>query len=220
MQLAPQPQAGPAFAMTGAWPGAVEAQAVLESIGPGAGPVCHVSEGYTSGWLSAVFGTALLAIETSCGGVGDRECGFRVQEPEAWRAGEDAHAQTLLSSIPFDELRGLVDAHVTRTPPEPSRESFEAGSPAVHVWGPVMVIPFAGPDESLRALELIGCDPEARNVRVVVIDLTGAIIDDGFGALALERIIEAVTSWGAEPLLAGVSPCRSPSSATSSRATW
>ncbi len=76
----------------------------------------------------------------------------------------------------------------------------------VHVWGPVMVIPFSGPDESLRALELLGRDPGARQVRVVIVDLSGALIDDGFGASALEQILESIESWGAEPILTGVSP--------------
>ena len=206
MQLAPLTHLGPILAMRGAWPAAVEAQAVVETLGPAQRQSCYASAGYTSGWLSASFGTALLAVETSCGCQGDLECGFTAQEPEAWTAARDARAHALLTRIPFDELRRLVDAHLDRTPPEPIAESFEAGSPAIHVWGPVMVLPFAGPDESLRALELIGSDPEARQVRVVVVDLTGAILDEGFGALALERILEAAISWGAEPLLAGVSP--------------
>jgi hypothetical protein len=69
-----------------------------------------------------------------------------------------------------------------------------------------MVVPFAGADESLRALELIAHDRDARGVRVVIVDLAGAIIDEGFGALALERILDAVAGLGAEPILAGVSP--------------
>lgn len=206
MRLSPLTHLGPVLAMKGAWPGAVEAQAIVETLGPAQQPRCHVSAGYTSGWLSASFGTALLAVETSCGCQGDSQCGFIAQEPEAWLAGNDARACATLREIPFDDLRRLVDAHLDRTPPEPIAESFEAGSPAIHVWGPVMVLPFAGPEESLRALELIGSDPEARQVRVVVVDLTGAIIDDSFGALALERILESAISWGAEPLLAGVSP--------------
>jgi len=206
MRLAPLTHLGPILAMRGSWPGAVEAQAVVGSLGPASGPRCHVSSGYTSGWLSASFGTALLALETSCGCRGDSECGFIAQEPEGWLDSEDPYARTLLEGVPFDDLRRLVDDHLDRTPAEPTAESFEAGSPAIHVWGPVMVLPFAGPEESLRALELIGTDPEARQVRVVVVDLTGTIIDDSFGALALERILESALSWGAEPLLAGVSP--------------
>ena len=62
----------------------------------------------------------------------------------------------------------------------------------IHIWGPVMVIPFCGPDEALQALDLIGRDPSARQVSVVVVDLSGAIVDEAFGAVALEQLIEGV----------------------------
>jgi hypothetical protein len=65
------------------------------------------------------------------------------------------------------------------------------------------VLPFAGPDEAMEAVELIGRDPGAAQVSVVVIDLGGAIIDEAFGAAALERIVEAIERWGAEAILAG-----------------
>ena len=67
-------------------------------------------------------------------------------------------------------------------------------------------MPFAGPDETLRAVELIGCDAGARAVSVVVVDLAGALVDEAFGAVALERVLEAIAGWGAEAILTGVSP--------------
>jgi anti-anti-sigma regulatory factor len=67
-------------------------------------------------------------------------------------------------------------------------------------------VPFGGADDSLHAIDLIGRDPAARDVAVVVLDLTGAVIDDGFGAAALESVLDAIESWGAEPVLAGVCP--------------
>jgi hypothetical protein len=73
-----------------------------------------------------------------------------------------------------------------------------------------MVVPFGGADDSLRAVDLIGRDPAAREVSVVVLDLTGAVIDPGFGALALENVLDAIEAWGAEPVLAGVSPLSDP----------
>ena len=93
---------------------------------------------------------------------------------------------------------------------EEAPASFDPASPAVHVWGPVMILPFSGLEESLRAIDLIGRDPAAREVAVVVIDLSGAVIDEGFGAVSLENVLEAVEAWGAEPILAGVSPLSEP----------
>ena len=43
-------------------------------------------------------------------------------------------------------------------------------------------------------------------MRVVIVDLGGAIIDEGFGAASLEQVLDAVEGWGAEPILAGISP--------------
>jgi hypothetical protein len=73
-----------------------------------------------------------------------------------------------------------------------------------------MVIPFAGPEEAMHAMELIGSDASARQVSVVVLDLRGAIIDDAFGAAALERIVETAERWDAEALFAGASALSEP----------
>ena len=40
----------------------------------------------------------------------------------------------------------------------------------------------------------------------MIVDLSGAIIDEGFGAVALEQVLDAIEGWGAEPILAGISP--------------
>jgi hypothetical protein len=206
MQLAPE-RGGPlGLAFEGCWPERREAQAVIAALGPATEPVCHGSAGYTSGWLSGVLGPDLLAIEVACAGHGADACRFRVAEPAAWRARGDARACALLEAVPLTPLRELVARQIASLPERERPEAFEPGSPAVHLWGPVMVVPFAGADESLRALELISRDRAARGVRVVIVDCSGAIIDEGFGALALERILEAIAELGAEPLLAGVSP--------------
>jgi hypothetical protein len=69
-----------------------------------------------------------------------------------------------------------------------------------------MVIPFSGVDEALRSLDLIGRDPAAREVSVVIVDVTNAILDEAFDAAALELVVSAAQGWGAEAVLAGVSP--------------
>ena len=205
MRLAPLRSSG-GLAFEGTWPERREAQAVIAATGPAQAPVCHASAGYTSGWLSGVLGPDLLAVEIACAGHGAESCRFRVLEPAAWRAAGHPRAAALLEAVPLAPLRELVAQQLAALPERERSESFEAGSPAIHLWGPVMVVPFAGADESLRALELIARDRAARGVRVVIVDCSGAIIDEGFGALALERILEAVSGLGAEPILAGVSP--------------
>lgn len=72
----------------------------------------------------------------------------------------------------------------------------------IHVWGPVMVLPYSGPEDTLRALELVSSDPQVRRVSVIVLDLAGTIVDEAFGALALEQIIQTADAWGTELIFA------------------
>jgi anti-anti-sigma regulatory factor len=206
MRLAPLRNAAHGIEIEGSWPERREAQAIIAALGAAAEPNCHASAGYTSGWLSGVLGPDLLALETECAAHGAVACRFHVLEAEAWQEAGDRRAAALLEAVPIAPLRELVARQLATLPEREASEGFEAGSPAIHLWGPVMVVPFAGADESLRALELIARDRAARGVRVVIVDCSGAIIDEGFGALALERILDAVANVGAEPILAGVSP--------------
>jgi anti-anti-sigma regulatory factor len=192
----------------GLWPERAEANARRRALGPGLAPdgSCHVSAGYTSGWLSGLFEADLLALETGCSATGDASCHFVAREPEAWRAAGDSRATRLLEALPFAAFRDLVRRQEPVRAAERSPEAFDPEAAVIHIWGPVMVLPFSGADEALRAVELIGREPGAREVSVVVLDLSGAVLDEAFGAAALEQILESVESWGAESVLAGVGP--------------
>lgn len=193
----------------GGWPVALEATGCRRS-GLSDGHLgCVASAGYTSGWLSGLWGGDYLADETHCALRGDADCRFRVRAAGAWPRSA-ARARRALDALPFAALRGVVaDARsAAATPAEPDR--FDPDAPVIHVWGPVMVVPFSGADESVHGVELIGRDTGARDVRVVVVDLTGAVLDPGFGALALERVLDAIRGWGAEPILSGVGPLSQP----------
>ncbi|MDH3212650.1 MAG: hypothetical protein OEM05_09210 [Myxococcales bacterium] len=193
-----------ALEVEGRWSGQGEAAARLSLSGRCDEPACFLSSGYTSGWLSGVLDADILALETTCCAAGAEACGFVAREAGAWRALGDGRAAALLDALPFAAFRDLV----RRDPAFPTLESqrFDPEAAVVHIWGPVMVIPYSGADEALRAVELIGRDPGAREVSVVVLDLTGAIIDDAFGALALEQIVETAEASGAETVFAGLSP--------------
>jgi hypothetical protein len=195
--------------LEGSWPEAREASARLE-FGLGAhGAACHLSAGYTSGWLSGLFDAELLAVETECAAEGRGTCRFIARESSIWR--RDAPELRWLHELPLAAYRSLVRERARRLHPEAQIEvegfgSLERGSACVHLWGPVMVMPFGGPDEALRALELLQRDPGARDVSVLVVDLRDAVIDEAFGALALEQIIGSAAAWGAEVVLADPSP--------------
>ncbi len=190
----------------GSWPEALEVRALGAGDAAHAAPVCHTSAGYTSGWLSGILDADVLALEESCRATGHAECGFVAREVEAWRASGDARALAALDALAYPALRELAARHLPAPEEGEEGERYEPGSPVIHVWGPVMVLPFAGSDECLRSLDLLGRDPGARAVRVVIVDLSGAVIDDGFGAASLEQVLDAVEGWGAEPVLTGISP--------------
>ena len=208
MRLEPQTGSGvPALELRGSWPERNEAAARLAQLGGATTPSCFLSAGYTSGWLSGLLGADLLAAEEECAACGGASCRFVVREPGEWQASGQSAVAARARALPFAEIRALVEHDLAAGVPAPGPpERFDSAAPLIHVWGPVMVLPFCGPDESLQAVELIGRDPAAREVAVVVVDLTGAVIDEGFGALGLEQTLDVIEAWGAEPVLAGVSP--------------
>jgi len=187
----------------GRWPHGTEAEAVLRARGRASGPACLVSVGYTSGWLSALGDADIVAVERGCSVAGASGCHFEAREAAAWRALADPAALALLALLPFGALR---EAATSELPPLPEPVgAFDPDSPAVHVWGPVMVVPYSGEDTA-ATIESVARDPGAAGVSVVVIDLDGAVVDDGFGAVALERVVDAIHGWGAEAVLTGLSP--------------
>lgn len=195
-----------AIELEGSWPEGCEASARRSvSCAHESDCVCAVSAGYTSGWFSGVLDANILAIETICRAASDQTCRFVAREAAVWRAVGDPQVDSLLESLPFEAFRQLV----REGSPEPKpvdENAFDPDSAVIHIWGPVMVIPFSGADEAIEAVNLIGRDPGATGVSVVVIDLSGAVVDETFGAVALEQIIEAIEAWGAEALIAGMGP--------------
>ena len=197
--------AEPGMRITGQWPELHEAEARLQRLGLAATPACHLSAGYTSGWLSGTMERDLVAIEIECTASGGESCRFEVREPADW-----------LDDPRSEHLRG-VDLRTGLTPfrPIPLVSSHERGpiemphfdgqDQAVHIWGPVMILPFTDPDEVLATLEMLSRDPQTRTTRAVVIDLTHVVLDEGFMAAALEQTLDTIEAWGAEAIMAGAS---------------
>jgi hypothetical protein len=212
------PDVSGAICIEGAWPDHHEAAAHVSALGRDAGnpdavaAVCYLSAGYTSGWLSGAFDADLLAVETSCSAREGHDCQFVAREACQWRSQQDPRAARSLAALPFAALRALVRERCARDPEHalPAERShparMERDAAAVHIWGPVMVLPYAGPNETLSALELLSRDPSASAVSVIVVDLGGAIVDEAFGALALEQLVQTAEGWGAEVIFVDPSP--------------
>jgi hypothetical protein len=192
--------------LRGAFRDGIEARGVGSALGAQPEACCALSCGYASGWLSGLFDSDLVARERRCAAAGEPRCEFEARTAEAWAA--ESPSADGDGSLPFSPLRDLVGRHLAaQVEPEGAPGAgFEGGTPVIHVWGPVMVIPYSGAQETIAGLDLIRRDPGARGVRVVVVDLGGAIIDESFGALELERVLETIERLGAEPILTGIAP--------------
>jgi anti-anti-sigma regulatory factor len=204
-----------AISLEGLWPEHIEASAYLAALDESEHPACFLSAGYTSGWLTGTLDADILALESSCNTCGGDSCSFSAREASVWRESGDPTALKILDALPFAVFRSIVQANLdfvddrkmdSMDDRKTALDRVEPGSSIVHIWGPVMVIPFQDGDAALNAVELIGRDPAARNVSVVVVDLSGAIIDEAFGAIVLEQLVELIEAWGAEVVFAAVSP--------------
>ena len=51
---------------------------------------------------------------------------------------------------------------------------------------------------------MLGREADTADVRAVVLDLRSAPLDEGYGAVALEQVLESIEMWGAEVILTGV----------------
>ena len=190
-------------ALHGSWPERVEADA-LRIAGVGRDGACWLSAGYTSGWLSGLWEADVLAVERRCAAAERGACSFEAREVEGWRSARERGVQDLLAALPFQALREEAERELGQAEPAEAA-AFDPQSPAVHVWGPVMVVPYAGAETAV-AVQAVTREPAAASVTVVVVDLEGACVEEGFGAAALERAIDAIESLGAEAVIAGVSP--------------
>jgi anti-anti-sigma regulatory factor len=191
--------------LRGSWPEQIEAEAVVAARGRPRAPGCLVSTGYTSGWISGLWDADVVAVERRCAACGDELCEFEARDAGLWQTETDPAARAVLDALPFGALRSTARRDLEAPEPAEPSGGFDPTSPAVHVWGPVMVVPYAG-DETAVAVEAVALEPSAAGVTVVVVDLQGAIVDDGFGAVALERVVDAIHAHGAEAVLTGIAP--------------
>ncbi|MEE3332171.1 MAG: V4R domain-containing protein [Myxococcota bacterium] len=196
------------WCVPGRWPEQYEANAWLSKLGPSDRPSCWLSSGYTSGWLSGTLDADVLVLEDSCAGCGDAGCAFTAREPAAWDELPRNNARETLGTIDFGLYRALA-LRCPTGPPQAMVETqgdFDADAALVHIWGPVMVLPFTSADETLRTTEALSRDSSIGEIRCVVIDLRNRVIDDSFDSAAIERVLETVEAWGAEPILTGINP--------------
>ncbi|MAG30804.1 MAG: hypothetical protein CL908_07940 [Deltaproteobacteria bacterium] len=214
LQWAFDPQSGETktLSLNGCWPEHHEAVARCARLGPPESPACWMSTGYTTGWLSGTLDRSLVAREVECAAMGAETCRFEVLETSEWQTRGDAEMDWLLSQVHFEAFRKVaisppVERHeCAPVGADPRDGGFDRSQAVVHIWGPVMVLPFTTLDEALGTVDMLGRDPGIGEIRSVVVDLRERTLDEGFGAAALEQVLETIESWDAQSLITGVSP--------------
>ena len=200
------------LSIEGAWPEQHEAIARCSRLGPAASPNCWMSAGYTSGWLCGTLDRSFIVREIECAAMGAEACCFEALEAAEWHARSDNAMEWLQSQVPFEAFRKIATGPPIERNSNPpvATNSFEGGFDrslaVVHIWGPVMVLPFTTLEEALGTVDLLGRDPGIDEIRVVVVDLRERLLDEGFGAAALEQILETIESWNAQSIITGVCP--------------
>ena len=169
------------------------------------GPICFLAAGYASGWFSGLLSEPLLVREVACRAAGADACVFEAErapaegDPDGPDDEDDA-----VDFAPLDE-RALAIAEADSDGDGPLLGQFGPLSPAAHIWGPVMILPYAGYADSADAVASVQHDIGPNQVRVVVVDLTGAKID-ALEASGLARLLDGIESLGGDAILVGLRP--------------
>jgi anti-anti-sigma regulatory factor len=196
-----------AIDLRGSWPEAHEAEARLTRLGPGEEPGCALSAGYTSGWLSGTLEADVFVVEQTCRSRGDEHCSFRAADLSHWHEKANGHDPLrLLPALPYERLRKINRGRLSKVIRCDEVGRIDPEADVVHIWGPVMVLPFTDIEEALLTVEALGSDPATAEVRAVVVDLRRMEFTDDLALAALEQVLETIEAWGAEALLTGVAP--------------
>ncbi|MFQ5514260.1 MAG: V4R domain-containing protein [Myxococcota bacterium] len=174
-------------------------------------PVCMVSAGFAAGWYSTLRGEILLVRETCCRASGAPRCTFEARRPACWQKRDATWLQDLLSYLDFNALHAQAEERleaIDANAPHPRLEGemmgqFDALSPAAHVWGPVMILPYSGCEDGLLTIGAVQEDVGSERLRVIVIDTTGARIN-AVEAIGLARLLNALDDRNLEAVLVGV----------------
>ena len=136
----------------------------------------------------------------------------RAALPATGAGPESEWARELLPYLDYDQLLESARESTGAGPGGPEGEmlgGFDPLSPAAHVWGPVLVLPYSGSEDSLAAVELIRADLGPDQIRVVVIDVTGVRIE-AIEAAGLLRLVDALESLAIESVIAGIRTAGAP----------
>ena len=208
--LLPCPEAeAPAVRFSGALARSPEATLPAADVAPEAQPGCVVSAGFAAGWYSALLGEQLLVREVECVTRGDAGCRFEASSPGDWAGLDPAWIEQLLPFLDFDKIQQRAAAELEQLEDEKLERNeashFDPLTPAAHVWGPLLVLPYAGVEDAHSTLDAIWRDPVSERIEVAVVDVTGAKLDE-VETVGLVQLLATFEECGIEAILAGLQP--------------
>ena len=202
MVLNPIISDGAAIGFEGEWPETHEARARLAQFESASEPRCLLSAGYTSAWLSRLHNRDLMAIEVECVASGGSCCRFRALEREVHLGLPQDHNRPLrIASTP----EPIDLAHSGHESIEAPPIALDPSDEAVHVWGPVMVLPFRRAEEAKMTIQVLSEEGNALGVRAVVVNLEHGPLSEEHEFEFLVETLEIIEQWGAEAILCGLS---------------
>jgi len=222
MQFAQPPRPSGDFILRGAWPECHEASARLSRQGTSVAPSCHLSVGYTEGWLAEIYNAEVQVVEIACRASNSDQCQFeaRLRAPGRNQAPSPPENSDLMpplngsssTSREHDQahahpVAGLAESFLPEATDSESTlfSHIDPENNSVHAWGPVMVLPFGDPPLAESSVRALGQDVFTEEIRAVIIDLRGQPVDPNAGFVSIERILKMIDRWQAQVIFAGIS---------------
>lgn len=207
--LSPAPESGRARRLLGELAHSAEARCSGRAGAAAAQAGCAFTAGFAAGWYSALLGEGLLVREIECASRGGARCLFEARPVADWLVSAEAWARAVLPHLDFKEIcraalaeatPSLRSASAPAIAPAPSAVALE-----VRTWGPVLVLPYAGPEECLRALDAAAADPECGPSAIAVVDCAGFQPVDA-ALVGLAHTLALLATRGIEPILTACEP--------------
>jgi anti-anti-sigma factor len=193
--------------------GSPEAESHRRLFGASTLPACWHLVGYSTGWISAMTNMRLLTIESRCTAKGDPHCemeslpyaDFVGPEAAFWKRAFESSSTSLAQEL--EEKLATIQRQIETITAQRSTIA-ELSTPILQVASDLIVLPVIGNVDGTRARiirERLLPQVNHRDVRGVILDVTGVETMDADTAAHLVRVARSVKLLGAEIVVTGIS---------------
>ncbi len=96
------------YRLKGRWENSPEAEYYIDRYGKSKHPVCWISAGYASGFVSGFTGLDIICIESKCMGQGDPYCGWEMRAVKNWGELADKHLRYYKGNFNYKSLQTML----------------------------------------------------------------------------------------------------------------